>query len=400
MPDFAYIARDTTGQKVSGTVSADGKREAMAALAGRSLFPVEIHADTPVIEDKRVRRVPAQLMATTYAQMADLLQSGVPLLRALEVLQRQTSHSGLSHVLEKIHRDVEDGATLAEAMARFRRVFSEMAVSMIRAGGEGGFLEEALARVAEFTEAQEDLKKRTIGAMIYPVILAIFGFIIVTVLIIFFVPKFEDLFDRLRERDELPFLTDWLLWLSDQMQRWGIWLLAAAVAAGLYIRRWLGTEAGKLWADRAKIRLPLAGPIFLSLAVARFCRVLGTLLHNGVPILRSLEIASAAAANRVLGEAIQDATENISAGQSLAKPLADSGQFPPTVIEMIGVAEQSNNLEKVLLDIADGLERRTWRRLDLGVRLIEPFLLAILAGIVLVVVVALLLPVLKMSATI
>jgi type II secretory pathway component PulF len=370
MPEFTYTARDATGEKVSGTISADGQREAMLVLAGRSLFPLEIQADSPVIEDRRVRRLPAQLMATTYGQLADLLQSGVPLLRALQVLQQQASHRGLAHVLQKIHRHVEDGATLAEAMRQFPRVFGEMAVSMIRAGGEGGFLEEALSRVAEFTEAQEDLKKRTIGATIYPVILSIFGLIIVTVLLIFFVPKFEELFDNLRERNELPFLTDWLLWTSNKLQHWGIWLLAAAVGAGLY------------------------------LAVARFCRVLGTLLRNGVPILRSLEIASAAAANRVLAAAIRDATENISAGESLAKPLAESGQFPPTVIEMIAVAEQSNNLENVLLDIADGLERRTWRRLDLGVRLIEPLLLAILASIVLVVVIALLLPVLRMSATI
>jgi general secretion pathway protein F len=400
MPEFTYTARDATGEKVSGTISADGQREAMLVLAGRSLFPLEIQADSPVIEDRRVRRLPAQLMATTYGQLADLLQSGVPLLRALQVLQQQASHRGLAHVLQKIHRHVEDGATLAEAMRQFPRVFGEMAVSMIRAGGEGGFLEEALSRVAEFTEAQEDLKKRTIGATIYPVILSIFGLIIVTVLLIFFVPKFEELFDNLRERNELPFLTDWLLWTSNKLQHWGIWLLAAAVGAGLYARRWFGTEAGKLYWDRTKIRLPVAGPIFLNLAVARFCRVLGTLLRNGVPILRSLEIASAAAANRVLAAAIRDATENISAGESLAKPLAESGQFPPTVIEMIAVAEQSNNLENVLLDIADGLERRTWRRLDLGVRLIEPLLLAILASIVLVVVIALLLPVLRMSATI
>jgi general secretion pathway protein F len=400
MPEFSYIARDSAGQKVTGTIAADGQREAMAVLAHRTLFPIEVRADSPVVRDMKVRRVPAQLLAVTYGQLADLLRSGVPLLRALEVLQKQTSRTKLAHVLGQIHRQVEDGATMAEAMNRFPRVFGEMAISMVRAGGEGGFLEEALARVAQFTDAQEDLKKRTIGAMVYPAVLATVGALVVTVLIVFFVPKFEDLFTQLRARGELPVLTEWLLWLSDKSWQWGVWVVLAAVAGIWYVRRRLETEAGRFWWDRTKMRLPLAGPIFLSLAVARLCRVLGTLLRNGVPILRSLEISSAATVNRVLAAAVREATEHISAGQPLADPLAASGQFPPIVTEMIAVAEQSNTLEKVLLDIADSLERQTWRRLDLAVRLIEPIMLLLLASTVLVVVIALLLPVLKMSTTV
>jgi len=399
MPEFSYVARDHKGERVSGSISADGRREALAALAGQALFPIEVHADSPVIEDHRVRRVPAQLLANTYGQMADLLRSGVPLLRSLEVLQRQTSHVGLSHVLGQIHRQIEDGATMAEAMGRFERIFGEMTVSMIRAGGEGGFLEEAFSRLAEFTEAQEDLKKRTIGALVYPLFLAAVGLVVVTVLIVFFVPRFEGLFAQLRERGELPAVTTGLLWTSHQAWQWGWLLVLLLIGAGWYTRRWLRTEAGRAWADRVRLKLPLVGPIFLNLAVARFCRVLGTLLRNGVPILRSLQSSSEATANRVLAEAIRQASESISAGQPLAKPLAASGRFPPLVVEMIAVAEQANTLEKVLLEIADALERRTWRRLDLAVRLIEPILLLMLAGAVLVVVVALLLPVLRMGTT-
>ncbi len=152
--------------------------------------------------------------------------------------------------------------------------------------------------------------------------------------------------------------------------------------------------------DRVRIRMPLLGPVFLGLAVARFCRVLGTLLHNGVPILRSLQISRDATGNRVLAEAIGEATENISAGQSLAAPLGASGKFPPMVVEMIAVAEQANNLETVLLSVADSQEKQTSRRLDLTVRLLEPIMLLILAGIILVLVIALLLPVLRMSSTV
>jgi general secretion pathway protein F/type IV pilus assembly protein PilC len=161
----------------------------------------------------------------------------------------------------------------------------------------------------------------------------------------------------------------------------------------------LQTEAGLWWLDRVKLRLPLLGPIIQNLAVARFCRVLGTLLHNGVPILRALEISRQAAGNRLLSEAVARASENISAGQSLAEPLDSSGHFPRSVIEIIAVAEESNTLDRVLVEIADGLEKRTARRLDLMVRLLEPVLLLILASIVLVVVIALLVPVLKMSST-
>jgi general secretion pathway protein F len=399
MPEFSYVARDHHGERISGTITADGRREALAALAGQALFPIEVHADSPVIDDHRVRRVPAQLLANTYGQMADLLRSGVPLLRCLEVLQKQTAHAGLSHVLGQIHRQIEDGATMAEAMARFERVFGEMTISMVRAGGEGGFLEEAFSRVAEFTETQEDLKKRTIGALVYPVFLASVGLVVVTVLIVGFVPRFEGLFAQLRARGELPAVTRGLLWISHQTWPWGFLLLLLLIGGGVYARRWLRTERGRAWADRIRLKLPLVGPIFLNLAVARFCRVLGTLLRNGVPILRSLQSSSDATANRVLAQAIQEASENISAGQPLAKPLAASGQFPPLVVEMIAVAEQANTLEKVLLEIADALERRTWRRLDLAVRLIEPIMLLFLAGAVLVVVIALLLPILRMGMT-
>jgi type II secretory pathway component PulF len=400
MADFQYIARDNSGQKISGVIQAPGRREATAALVARSLYPVEIGESIKTVEPKKIRRVSGQLLSTTFSQLADLLHSGVPLLRSLEVIQKQTSHAGLTQILDEIHHQVEEGSTLADAMNRFPRIFNDMSVSMIRAGGEGGFLEEALTRVAQFTEAQEDMKKRTLGAIAYPAFLCVVGFSVVTVLIVFFVPKFGDLFARLRERNELPAVTDWLLWLSDTLRWHGWWIVLIIIGGGWFARRWATSAAGIMWCDRMKLRLPLVGPILQSLAVARFCRILGTMLRNGVPIIRSLEISRNGTGNRVLGEAIGEATENISAGQSLADPLRSSGRFPPAVVEMIAVAEQANNLEAVLLGVADSLEKTTWRKLDLAVRLIEPMLLLLLAIAVLIVVVALLLPMIKMSQTV
>lgn len=401
MPDFSYIARDLHGQKVTGVLAAGSRREAIALLAGKSLFPIEVAADEQ--QAKRSisrRRVSRQLVATTYAQLAALMRSGVPLLRSLTVLRDQTSHEGLKGILEDVHGRVEQGETLADAMVRHPRTFNEMAVSMVRAGGEGGFLEEALDRVASFTEQQEDLKARTMGALAYPVFLATVGTLVVGGLLVFFVPSFEEMFSRLRDRGELPAMTDWLLWFSKSLQSWGWVVLLAGLGVALYLRSRMTTSEGRRGFDAFKLSLPLVGKIFLNLAVARFCRVLGTLLRNGVPILKSLEISRETAGNRVLEEAIEQATENISSGESLAAPLAASGRFPQTVVEMVAVAEESNTLDTVLTDIADGLERRTARQLDLMVRLLEPIMLLVLAGVVLVVVIALLLPIMKMSSTI
>jgi len=399
MPDFAYIARDTSGQRVTGSVAATSEREVLSILSGKSLFPISVTLEKAQTNPLSRKRLGGQLMATTYSQLASLLRSGVPLLRSIHVIRHQTSNARLREVLDDVYRRVEDGTPLGEAMSRYPRVFSEMAINMVRAGGEGGFLEDALERVSQFTEQQEDLKSRTAGALAYPVFLAVIGTLVVGGLVIFFVPRFAAMFDSLRQRGELPVMTDWLLAFSTVLRRYGLIVVAAAVVAVVMIRQQLETEKGKRWRDYVKLRLPMLGPVFTSLAVARFCRVLGTLLHNGVPILRSLQISRMAAGNRILSDAVAKASENISSGQSLAAPLSRCEHFPMTVVEMISVAEESNTLDQVLIEIADGLERRTVRRLDLVVRLLEPMMLLVLAIVVLCVVIALLMPVIKMSST-
>jgi type II secretory pathway component PulF len=399
MPDFAYVARDATGQRVTGIVAAATEREALNILGGQSLFPLEVKSKAPEKDFGFGGKVRGQVLAVTFAQMAALLRSGVPLLRSLRVIRDQSSSKNLKAILTDIHDRVEDGATLAEAMARHPKVFGELPVSMVRAGGEGGFLEEALERVAQFTEEFEDLKARTAGALAYPMFLAVAGTLIVAGLMVFFVPKFAMMFDRLRARGELPVTTDLLLWVSEMMRSWGWLILIAGFGAFLLVKAQIATPRGRLIWDRFKLAIPIVGGVFQNLAVARFCRVLGTLLRNGVPILKSLEIARDAAGNRVLSIAIERASENITSGEKLATPLRASGYFPADVVEMIAVAEEANTLDEVLVGIANGLEKTTSRRLDLFVRLLEPMMLLILAGFVLFVVFGLLLPVIKMSST-
>lgn len=401
MPEFAYTARNMQGTRVEGVITATSERDALSLLTGQSLFPTSV---SPAKQTGggfiKGRRPNGQLLSTTYAQLAGLLRSGVPLLKSVAILREQTSQATLKEVLGDIYTKLEEGTPLADAFGRHPRIFGEMATNMVRAGAEGGFLEDALERVAQFTEQQEDLKGRTLGALAYPIFLGTVGSLVVAALLIFFVPKFATLFDSLRAKGELPAVTDWLLWFSESLRDWGWIALLVGVVVGAWLRSQLRTEEGRLIADRLRLRAPMLGSVFQNLAVARFCRVLGTMLKNGVPILKSLEISREAAGNRVLSNAIQRASENISAGQSLAGPLSSSGYFPRTVVEMIAVAEESNSLDRVLVDIADGLEKRTFRRLDLIVRLIEPLMLLILAAVVLVVVIALLIPVVKMSATV
>lgn len=399
MPEFAYTARTLQGTLDEGVITATSEREALGMLSQRSLFTLRVAPAAPATPRRqRGKRIKSQLMAITLSQLADLLQSGVPMLRALELLAKQASHPALHEVLADVRQQVSEGSTLDAAMARHPQAFNELTVSMVRAGGEGGFLEDVLKRTADFIEQQEDLKSRVVGAATYPVLLAVMGFLAVTGLIVFFVPKFAELFARLEERGELPALTTGLLWLSETLGNYGLWIVLAAAGGAFFAARQLRTPEGRLWLDRWKLRVPVAGPIFLSLAVSRFCRVLGTLLRNGVAILQALEISSDSTGNKTLAGAIGQAAQNISSGESLAAPLAACGLFPRTVIEMINVAEESNNLEKVLIDIADGIDRRTQRQLDLMVRLMEPFLLLVMASVILLVIIALLLPVFQMSA--
>ncbi len=402
MPAFAYTARDLTGKKVTGTLEAASEREVAGNLAAQALFPIEVKAaSTSAISFSfGKKRVKGQDLAVFYSQLASLLRSGVPMMRSLTVLGDQSINATLSETIKELKGRVEDGEPIGDAMARYPKVFNEMGVNMIRAGTEGGFLEDALERVAGFTEMQEDLKGRTISALAYPAFLAVMGSAVVTGLLVFFVPSFDKMFERLRAKDEMPQMTEYLLAFSNFLQDYGLWAVIIAIPLCMFLYAQYKTERGQETADRVKLKIPVLGNILMSLAVARFCRILGTLLGNGVPIIRSLEISRSATGNRLLSQSIADATDNITAGESLAKPLQQSGHFPQTVCEMISVAEESNSLETVLPQISDTLEKRTFRRLDLFVRLLEPLMLLVMAVVVMFVVLALMLPVIKSSSSI
>ena len=394
MTTFAYVARDPAGQQVTGTVEAPNEQAVLAELQGRDLSPVRL--ELLRVRPRFQRRISTRHLATAYGQLADLLRVGMPLLRALQLLAKNRSNPRLASVMGEIANDVVEGARLADAMSRHTDVFPPLQLAMIRAGERGSFLEPIFARLGTFLEHQADLRAKVIGNLIYPVVLLSVGLAIVIAALVGFVPKFQDFYSRI----ELPLPTRILLGASALLTRYWLLLLAGIVfAAVAYV--WIARRPGVREAvARWQLRIPKLGELIGSLAIARFARILGTLLRNGVPMLSALRISRDAVGHVLLGRAIDEAAEAVRAGETLAKPLADSGMFPEDVAEMIAVGESANNLPEVLIAIAETIEKRADRMLNVFVRLMEPFLLLGLAGVVLFIFVALIVPMLRMSAAI
>jgi general secretion pathway protein F/type IV pilus assembly protein PilC len=402
MPDFSYTALASSGTKSTGTVTAGSEREAAALLDAKGLFPISIAlaAGSDGGKFSLFGGVSGRQLATMYGQLADLLGAGVPLLRSLELLERATTNKRLQAVMRDVRMNVAEGTGLAQAMGKHPKVFDELVVSMVKAGQEGGFLEDVLTRTAAFVEHQEDMKTKVVGAMAYPAFLLVAGAAVLFILITVFVPKFEPVFEGLKAKGRLPEITQVLLVVSHFLIDYWWLYIPATVGAFVAARWWAGTEQGRWALDTVSLRLPIAGNLFRGLALARFTRILGTMLANGIPMLRALGIAKDSAGNRVIVQAIEQSAESITAGQKLADPLRRNKQFPTDVVEMIAIAEESNSLEKVLLKVSDSLERRTTRTLELAVKLIEPMMLFVMAGVVLVVVLGLLLPIFRMGETV
>lgn len=236
MANFKYIARERTGGQVNGLLVAETVQDAARQLREKALFPVKVEQSfdlAAVTHRARSHKVKARVLAKFYSQFADLLRSGVPLLRALQLLRKQSSNPALAEILDDVTKQVADGVSTADAMKAHEKTFGELAVSMVRAGQEGGFLEDVFKRIAVFTERQEELRAKVVGALAYPVMLLVIGFSVVGLLVVYFVPKFERIFDRLRERGELPAMTEFLLAFSAALQSYGLWIVGA-VAVGRY----------------------------------------------------------------------------------------------------------------------------------------------------------------------
>ncbi|MCP3904420.1 MAG: type II secretion system F family protein [Planctomycetes bacterium] len=394
MGNFTYIARTAAGERVTGQVTGGSVQAVLTDLQAKQLAPVEVRA---VREPGRLGRgVSTRQLATAYRQIADLLRAGVPLLRTLRLLGRGKSNPRLAAVMNEIADEVADGGHLADCMSAHDDVFPPVQVAMIRAGERGGFLEQVLERLGDFLEHQADLRGKVIGNLIYPFVLLAVGLGVVVFALVYLVPKFENFYSRI----EIPLPTKILLAASHLLtNHWLLVLVALAllVAGAWWLRRQPGVRRTVAhW----QLRTPKLGPLVRDLAVGRFARILGTLLDNGIPMLPAMQISRDATGHVLLGEAIERATESVRAGETLAQPLAESGMFSEDTVEMIHVGESANNLPSVLITLADTIEKRVDRLLSAFVRLMEPLLLFIMAGMVLFIFMALVVPMLRMSSTI
>jgi general secretion pathway protein F/type IV pilus assembly protein PilC len=397
MPTYSYKAIATDGKTVTGALQAENQAVVLRMLDEQALFPVSVQegggASQSVIAGRK-RRVKLRHQTNFYSQLADLLRAGVPILRSLDVLARQNTNAVLTEVLRDVRDDIAGGTTLADAMAAHPNAFSKLHVSMVRAGESGGFLEDVLARIAIFAERQDELRNKLVGSTIYPTILIMAGGTVVTFLLVFVVPELRK---HIRP-ESFNMLSYAVFGVTDFIRVAYPAILAVLGILLLVLYGFTRTEKGLRTIDLVKLRMPIVGRIVAIVSISRFCRILGTLLANGVPILDALDISKESAGNRVLAEEIHRAAENVQKGETLSKPLGKCGLFPPDVVDMMAVAEESNNLDKVLVQIAETNETRTARSIDLAVRLIEPILLLVMAVAVLCIALALLLPILTMTS--
>jgi len=397
MATFTYQARNGTGELVRGTLVADTTAAAARMLAERSLLPVQIEAVEAASKSLltgRARRIKLGKVGVMYEQLADLLRAGVPLLRALTVLAQQSSSPALSRVLREVQEDVAGGESLADSMDRHPYAFPELHASMVRAGERGGFLEDVLSRLADFVSRQDALRNKFIGAMVYPCVLLVGAIGAVVFIMAFVVPNIRGVL----EGQSLPWPTRLVFGISDMLRDHYLSVLGVALLLVIAVAAYFQTELGKATKARFQLRALGFGKIYTMVALCRFCRVLGTLLSNGIPILQSLRIAKDSTGNRILAAAVERAAENVRHGEPLAAPLAASKVFPPAIVDMIAVAEESNTLDKVLVEIADTQEERTARQIEFLVRLLEPFMLCLMGVMIGFIAVALLLPILRMAA--
>jgi general secretion pathway protein F/type IV pilus assembly protein PilC len=396
MADFHYQAKTQGGETVDGVLSAESEATALRILADRNLFPLTLRNASAATRQKPVqRRVRTRDIGILYGQLADLIGSGVPLLRALDSLIKSTVNKRLVVILKEVRGAVADGSSLTDALKAFPDVFPPLHTTMVQAGERASFLEDVLRSLSEFLERLDELRSKVFGAMIYPALLAGVGGLVLVGALLFFVPRFEPLLGDAPK----PLPTELVFALSRALR--GYWYLIALAATGLgaLAASAFSSERGRRVFEEWRLRVPVVGDALRLLAITRFCRILGTMLANGVPILQALAISRGATGSKVLGDRITNAMENVRAGKPLTEPLREGGYFPEQILAMIRVAEESNRLDKVLLHIADTVERRTNRQVDQAVRLLEPVILCFVALAIGFLALGLLLPIFTMAST-
>jgi type IV pilus assembly protein PilC len=395
---FVYRALDRSGASMTGEIAGDSKAAVAAQLRLRGLTVVDVDRkqQAPTVEEMldRYRRLKARDLTVLARQLATMVSSGLSLLRSLYVLEEQTQTPKLRRIIVEVRGDVEAGLSLSQALAKHPAAFNDLFVSMVRAGEEGGNLEEVLERIAIQLEKDDSLRRTVRAAMVYPLLIAGFAVMVLIGMVLFLIPIFANMYKDLG--GQLPSLTQFMIGVSNGMRTYWYAFLLAPFVAGWLFRRWKRSDRGQLMWDTVKLRFPFKiGDIVRKIAVARFSRTLGTLTASGVPILQALDITAKTAGNRVVSDPMANVIERVKEGQPLAPPLVKTGVFPVMVTQMIAVGEETGALDRMLHKLADFYDDEVSAMLKALTSILEPVMMIFVGVIVGIVVISMYMPLFK-----
>ncbi len=395
MATFAYSARPITGGDIqSGEIELPTKEEVLAYLHKQKLIPVSVREKERQFNLKFGTGIKTRDIVIFTRQFATMINSGLPLVQSLDILAEQTENQSLRKVIQDVLYDVESGHTLADAMRRHPKVFTDLFVNMVAAGEAGGILDTILLRLATFLEKNDALVRKIKGAMVYPGVILTVAVSAIAILLVFVIPTFQTMFAS--AGIALPLPTRVVIGLSAIMQGYWWAFVIGAVLAVVGIRYLYGTDGGRLAIDRLILSFPIIGDLQRKAAVARFTRTLGTLVSSGVSILEGLEITARTAGNRVIHDAVMGSRASIAGGETIAGPLKESGVFPPMVVQMINVGEQTGGLDEMLRKIADFYDEEVDAAVEVLLSAMEPVMIVFLGVIVGGMIVAMYLPIFDM----
>ena len=404
MPQYRYEVKKGPDEKLSGTVEAESQRAAVSHLRDMGYFPLTVEL---VVEEETTPRAVVQRMLQRirlkdrnifFRQLANLTESGMMLTRALRTIADQAENPQLVGVVEAVRESVQKGAPLADALAEHERLFPPLYINLIRAGETGGMLDEVLWRIVDFGEKEEELRGKFVSALIYPVFLSVVSAISVFILVSFVFPKFVGIFNEFQA--ELPLPTVIVMAICDFMGTWWWAVLLAVIAAVWVTVRWAKSDTGRAQWDRFILRVPVVRSLVEKYEMAKFSRTLGTLLDNGVPILTTLEITADTMSNRVIQEEVRRLHGGVTSGGAMSETLKECEHFPPVVVSMFAVGEESGRIGAVTNRIADAYDLEVERAVKAVTALFEPLLIVIMGIVVGFLVIAMLLPMLTLSSAI